>query len=131
MPADNTAPNKPSADWSLRQYTADSLAIDNHHAPGTQVSRVCAYCWGANNSPAYVSLVIESGGFEVRSQNTPDDARALAAALIEAADLCDAFEAEQCIKEERETARLNAGPINAIEIGGGVIAFEDAGEVAA
>jgi hypothetical protein len=48
----------------------------------------------------------------------------LAAALIEAADIVDQFTAHQA--EERELARYNAGPVNRIELNGGVVAFEPA-----
>lgn len=75
-----------------------------------------------NGPPAAVSLDIDSGPWSVHPDMSPTCARALAAALIKAADIVDQFTAHQA--EEAELARFNADPINRIELPGGVVAFE-------
>ena len=72
----------------------------------------------ARNDPAAaaVSLDIESGPWSVNPDMSPARARALAAALIEAADIVDQFTARQA--KEAELARFNAGPINRTESDG-------------
>lgn len=135
MPADSTPnpqrfPNQPNDFWALNHPTAKRIALSDC-LRNDQFASVSAQSCHGSSGPAYVFLIINGPGFSINSGNTPEVARAFAAALIAAADLCDAHEAEQCMAEERETARINAGPINAIELPGGVIAFEDASEVAA
>lgn len=115
------------------------LTSDGHRNElGGINASVSAYQHAGEPHPAFVSLVLNTyGGVYVNFDTMPDTARALAAALVEAADICDAFEAHQTLQEEHETARLNAGPwptatdIVRIDLPGGVIAFEDAGEVGA
>lgn len=81
----------------------------------------------AKNGPAAaVSLDIESGPWSVTPDMSPSCARALAAALLEAADIVDQFTAHQA--EESELARFNAGPAvyHPIGLPCGVVAFEPA-----
>ena len=75
----------------------------------------------AQPTPA-VTLELRTGQWSVDADMTPTRARTLAQALIEAADIVDQFTAHQA--EEAELARFNAGPINRIELPGGVVAFE-------
>lgn len=75
----------------------------------------------AQSTPA-VTLELRTGQWSVNADMTPTRARTLAQALIEAADIVDQFTAHQA--EEAELARFNAGPINRIELPGGVVAFE-------
>ena len=75
----------------------------------------------AQSTPA-VTLELRTGQWSVDADMTPTRARTLAQALIEAADIVDQFTAHQA--EEAELARFNAGPINRIELPGGVVAFE-------
>ena len=75
----------------------------------------------AQSTPA-VTLDLHTGQWSVDADMTPTRARALAAALTEAADIVDQFTAHQA--EEAELARYNAGPIDRIELSGGVVAFE-------
>ena len=80
-----------------------------------------------SQAAAAVSLDIESGPWSVNPDMSPARARALAAALIEAADIVDQFTAHQA--EERELARFNAGPVfHPIDLPCGVVAFEPATE---
>lgn len=125
--------NEPDDFWALNHQTASRIAL-NDCTRNDQFASVSAQSGRGSSSPAYVFLIINGAGFSMHGANTPESTRALAAALIEAADLCEAFEAEQCMAEERETARLNAGPIDGIAriaLPGGVIAFEDCSEVGA
>ncbi len=69
----------------------------------------------AHTTPA-VTLELRTGQWSVDADMTPTRARALAAALIEAADIVDQFTARQA--EEAELARFNAGPINRTESDG-------------
>ena len=75
----------------------------------------------AQSTPS-VTLELRTGQWSVDADMTPTRARTLAQALIEAADIVDQFTAHQA--EEAELARFNAGPINRIELPGGVVAFE-------
>ena len=122
--------NTPDDFWALNHPTAKRLALNNG-AGRDKFANVSAHSCRSNTGPAYVFLSINGPGFDVHGGYTTESARALGAALIEASDLCDTFEAAQTIAEERETARLNAGPIARIELPGGVVAFEteEAGEV--
>jgi hypothetical protein len=80
----------------------------------------------AHTTPA-VTLELRTGQWSVDADMTPTRARALAAALIEAADIVDQFTAHQA--EERELARFNAGPVfHPIDLPCGVVAFEPATE---
>ena len=70
-----------------------------------------------------VTLELRTGQWSVDADMTPTRARALAAALIEAADIVDQFTAHQA--EEAELARFNAGPVyHPIDLPCGVVAFE-------
>ena len=77
---------------------------------------------------AFVHVDLTSGPSGMSVRMSPDNARTLANALLAAADTVDAFEADERMREEAELARYNAGPINRIEMPGGVVAFEPATE---
>ncbi len=102
---------------------ANSISDADRFHPGM----VNAGVWAVhrkNGPAAAVSLDIESGPWSVTPDMSPTCARALAEALTKAADIVDQFTAHQA--EERELARYNAGPVNRIELNGGVVAFEPA-----
>lgn len=74
---------------------------------------------------AYVRASMDAGPASLDVNMSPDNARIFANALLAAADIVEAFEADQRKQaEEAELARYNAGPINRIALAGGVVAFE-------
>ena len=79
---------------------------------------------------AFVDMSLTSGPAGMSVRMSPDNARALANALLAAANIVNAFEADECMRQEAELARFNAVPIPdgdgivGIELPGGVVAFE-------
>ena len=74
---------------------------------------------------AYVNASMDAGPVSMGVHMSPSRARTFANALLAAADIVEAFEADQRTQaEEAELARYNAGPINRIALAGGVVAFE-------
>jgi hypothetical protein len=75
---------------------------------------------------AFIDMSLTCGPTGMSVRMSPDNARTLAQALADAADIVDQFTIHQA--EEAELARFNAGPINRIELPGGVVAFEPVAE---
>ncbi len=74
---------------------------------------------------AHVNASMGAGPVSMGVQMSPSRARTFANALLAAADIVEAFEADHRIQaESAELARYNAGPIDRIELAGGVVAFE-------
>jgi hypothetical protein len=68
-------------------------------------------------------MSLDAGPADMHSRMSSASARTLAQALLAAADIVDAFEADEAMAHEAEIARYNTGPINRIELRGGVVAF--------
>ena len=77
-----------------------------------------------NRQQACVRLELDAlSSVEINVDMSPANARALAAQLLESADVVYGYEADNAF--DAEMARYNAGPfINRIELPGGVVAFE-------
>lgn len=117
------------AGYDLTRYvmTAEQLNDrDRYHTNLIESSVKATKFTGQEFAFVHVDLTAGPSGMSVRM--SPDNARTFANALLAAADIVDSFEADECMREEAELARYNAGPINRIELPGGVVAFEPVAE---
>ena len=125
LPAARNTPWSTHPGYDLSRYTVVSDAVndrDRHH-PGTVLATVAAMKFtGHQNACVRIDLSVGPADMQVRM--SPEKARDIAQAILNAADIVDQFTAHQA--EERELARYNAGPVNRIELNGGVVAFEPA-----
>lgn len=121
----NTQPNKWSdhLGYDLTRYVMSAEQLndgDRYHTNLIDGSVKATKFTG--QEIAFVDMSLNSGPASMSVRMSPNNARALADALIEAADIVEQFTAHQA--EEAELARYNTGPINRIELPGGVVAFE-------
>ena len=124
-PAVNNFGSCESFDLWVDVFSHSISDADTYHADLLK-ARVRAMKSKRAQSTPSVTLELRTGQWSVDADMTPTRARALAASLTKAADIVDQFSAHQA--EERELARFNAGPINRIELSGGVVAFEPVAE---
>lgn len=122
-PAVNNFGSCESFDLWVDVFSHSISDADTYHADLLQARVRAVKSKRAQSTPA-VTLELRTGKWSVDADMTTTRARTLAAALIEAADIVDQFTAHQA--EEAELARYNTGPINRIELNGGVVAFEPA-----
>lgn len=120
-PAVNNFGASESFDLWVDVFSHSISDADTYHADLLKARVRAVKSKRAQSTPA-VTLELRTGQWSVNADMTPTRARTLAQALIEAADIVDQFTAHQA--EEAELARFNAGPINRIELPGGVVAFE-------
>ena len=120
-PAVNNFGSSESFDLWVDVFSHSISDADTYHADLLKAQVRAVKSKRAQSTPA-VTLELRTGQWSVHADMTPTRARTLAQALIEAADIVDQFTAHQA--EEAELARFNAGPINRIELPGGVVAFE-------
>ena len=120
-PAVNNFGSSESFDLGVDVFSHSISDADTYHADLLKAQVRAVKSKRAQPTPA-VTLDLRTGQWSVHADMTPTRARTLAQALIEAADIVDQFTAHQA--EEAELARFNAGPINRIELPGGVVAFE-------
>ena len=120
-PAVNNFGASESFDLWVDVFSHSISDADTYHADLLKARVRAVKSKRAQSTPA-VTLELRTGQWSVDADMTPTRARTLAQALIEAADIVDQFTAHQA--EEAELARFNAGPINRIELPGGVVAFE-------
>ena len=120
-PAVNNFGASESFDLWVDVFSHSISDADRYHADLLKARVRAVKSKRAQSTPA-VTLELRTGQWSVNADMTPTRARTLAQALIEAADIVDQFTAHQA--EEAELARFNAGPINRIELPGGVVAFE-------
>jgi len=135
---DTTTPDR--ATWSdtpgydlMRHTLLGEITNDrDRFAPGTVSATVAAQKFTSEES-AYVRLSVAVGPSSISIRASQEKARALAQALLDAADIVDAFEADGAMAQEAELARFNAGPIRPIpfgqrvvEVAKGYFAFEPA-----
>lgn len=73
----------------------ESISDAEFYKPDSIRGSVVAYKADDSDKPARVKLGASSSGFELSAYMTPARARKLAAALVEAADICEQFEAQQ------------------------------------
>lgn len=83
--------------WALAHHTMvyESISDAEIHTPDAVRGYVTAYKSDDDDKSARVKLGANSSGFSLSAYMTPARARKLAAALIEAADICEQFEAQQ------------------------------------
>ena len=124
-PAVNNFGSCESFDLWVDVFSHSISDADTYHADLLKARVRAVKSKRAQPTPA-VTLELRTGQWSVDADMTPTRARTLAQALIEAADIVDQFTAHQA--EEAELARFNAGPINRIELPGGVVAFEPVAE---
>lgn len=89
----NSAPG-----WALAHHamTYESISDADFYQANEIRGSVIAYkADGSGSKPARVKLDAGAAGFNLSAYMTPARARKLAAALIEAADVCEQFEAQQ------------------------------------
>ena len=120
-PAVNNFGSCESFDLWVDVFSHSISDADTYHADLLKARVRAVKSKRAQPTPS-VTLELRTGQWSVDADMTPTRARTLAQALIEAADIVDQFTAHQA--EEAELARFNAGPINRIELPGGVVAFE-------
>lgn len=121
-------PAAPNTPWSthpgydLSRYTIVSDAVndrDRHH-PGTVSATVVAEKF-AGRQNALVRMDLSVGPADMQVRMSPEKARALAQAILNAADIVDAFEAATAVSHH---------PINTaqrvVEVAKGYFAFEPA-----
>jgi len=122
QPAARNTPWSTNPGYDLSRYTIVSDAVndrDRHH-PGTVLATVVAEKFtGRPNTCVRMDLSVGPADMQVRM--SPEKARALAQALLDAADIVDAFEADGAMAQEAELARFNAGPIRPIPLGQRVV----------
>mgnify|MGYP000396684863 FL=1 len=134
QPAAHNTPWSTHPGYDLSRYTVISDAVndrDRHH-PGTVLASVVAEKFtGCPNTRVRMDLSVGPADMQVRM--SPEKARALAQAILDAADIVDAFEADGAMAQEAELARFNAGPIRhiplgqrVVEVAKGYFAFEPA-----
>lgn len=134
LPAARNTPWSTHPGYDLSRYTVVSDAVNDRdsHRPGTVSATVSAEKFtGRQNACVRINLCAGPADMQVRM--SPEKARALAQAILNAADIVDAFEADGAMAQEAELARFNAGPIRhiplgqrVVEVAKGYFAFEPA-----
>ena len=122
LPAARNTPWSTHPGYDLSRYTVVSDAVndrDRHH-PGTVLATVAAMKFtGHQNACVRIDLSVGPADMQVRM--SPEKARALAQAILNAADIVDAFEAATAVSHH---------PINTaqrvVEVAKGYFAFEPA-----
>ncbi len=122
QPAARNTPWSTNPGYDLSRYTIVSDAVndrDRHH-PGTVLASVVAEKF-AGRQNACVRMDLSVGPADMQVRMSPEKARALAQALLDAADIVDAFEAATAVSHH---------PINTaqrvVEVAKGYFAFEPA-----
>ena len=122
----------PSEPYDLSRYTLISEPIGDRDrfTPGITFASVHAVRFRGENE-ALIQLLINAGPTRLGAHMSVEKARTLAQALLDAADIVDAFEGADAMAQEAELARFNAGPIRPIghrvvEVTKGYFAFEPA-----
>lgn len=112
--------------YDLTRYTLSTTPInsrDRYHPRLVCASVKATKFTGQQN--AFVAMDLDAGPAKMDARMSPTRARELARALLEAADIVDAFEADLAVRAE--LARYNAGPLTTrADIAQGVVAFEPA-----
>lgn len=115
--------------YDLTKYTLSCFFVndlDKHHPRTIDASVKATKFTGGEH--AYVHLALDAGVADMQARMSPGNARTLAKALLAAADIVEAFEADRQQAEKEKQALFNAGPVRAIALDGGVIAFETVAE---
>ena len=110
--------------YDLTRYTLSTTPINNRdrHHPGLVCASVKATKF-TGQEHAFVAINLDAGPAKMDARMSPTRARELARALLEAADIVDAFEADLAVRAE--LARYNAGPLTTrVDISDGLVAFE-------
>ena len=117
--------------YDLTKYTLSCFFVndlDKHHPRTIDASVKATKFTGGEH--AYVHLALDAGVADMQARMSPGNAREIANALMQAADIVDAYNAEADQlrqKEDTELARYNAGPLTTrVDIAQGVVAFEPA-----
>lgn len=132
MPTDTTPPQEPWSNhpgYDLTRYTLTCHCISDldRHNPRLVDATVKATKF-TDHKNTFVHLDVAAGPAGMQARMSPDNARTLAKALLAAADIVEAFEADRQQAEKEKQALFNAGPVRAIALDGGVIAFETVAE---
>ena len=110
--------------YDLTRYTLSTTPInsrDRYH-PGLVCASVKAIKFTGQDR-AFVAMDLDAGPASMEARMSPTRARELARALLEAADIVDAFEADLAVRAE--LARYNAGPLTTrVDIADGMVALE-------
>ena len=110
--------------YDLTRYTLSTKPINNRdrYHPGLVCASVKATKF-TGQEHAFVAMDLDAGPAKMDARMSPTRARELARALLEAADIVDAFEADLAVRAE--LARYNAGPLTTrVDISDGLVAFE-------
>lgn len=88
---------KSAPGWALAHYAMNYESISDAETYLADATRGSVFAYKADGSaePARIKLSAEAAGFSLGAHMTPACARKLAAALIEAADVCEQFEKQQ------------------------------------
>ncbi len=122
QPAARNTPWSTHPGYDLSRYTVVGDAVndrDRHH-PGTVLATVAAEKFTGRQN-AWVRIDLCAGPADMQVRMSPEKARALAQAILDAADIVDAFEAATAVSHH---------PINTaqrvVEVAKGCFAFEPA-----
>lgn len=122
QPAARNTPWSTNPGYDLSRYTIVSDAVndrDRHH-PGTVLASVAAEKF-AGRQNARVRMYLSVGPADMQVRMSPEKARDIAQAILDAADIVDAFEAATAVSHH---------PINTaqrvVEVAKGYFAFEPA-----
>lgn len=88
---------KSAPGWLLAEHTLTCRCSDDATDQGSShTASVTAYkSERLGDEKAYVKLGIWGAGFDVSSKMTPATARTISQALLEAAEICEAFDTQQ------------------------------------
>lgn len=113
--------------YDLTRYTLSTTPINNRdrYHPGLVCASVKATKF-TGQEHAFVAMDLDAGPASMDARMSPNEARALARALLGAADIVEAFEAFEADRaESAELVRYNAGPLTTrVDISDGLVAFE-------
>ena len=113
--------------YDLTRYTLSTTPINRRdcYHPGLVCASVNATKFTGQDR-AFVAMDLDAGPAKMDARMSATKARELARALLEAADIVDAFEAFEAVQaESAELARYNAGPLTTrVDISDGLVAFE-------
>jgi len=119
-PASATWSNHEGYDLTRHVMTAEQLNDRDRHHNNLITGSVRATKFTGQEF-AFVLVDLASGPAGMSVRMSPENARTLAKALLTAADIVDAFEADEAMAQEAELARFNAGPIHPIPVGQRVV----------
>lgn len=122
LPAARNTPWSTHPGYDLSRYTIVSDAVndrDRHH-PGTVLATVVAEKFTGHQN-ACVRIDLSAGPADMQVRMSPEKARDIAKAILDAADIVDAFEAATAVSHHPiNTAQL------VVEVAKGYFAFEPA-----